>query len=102
MAEISVNAWRNYDHWDKSKGGLNVKIKSKEEVAKAKLQRKIIVIVIIVLAVVILVTAIALTIVFAWPDPEPYSRGNKNTFGCFHLHSTEKLRFLEIIFFEKT
>ena len=88
MAEISVNAWRNYDHWDKSKGGLNVKIKSKEEVAKAQQKRKILFVTIIVIAVIIVITAIILTIVFTLPDPEPYSRGT-NT-----LHTIRKVKFL--------
>merc|ERR1711879_178633 len=72
MAEVSVNAWNNYDHWDKNKG-LNVKIKSKEEVAQDKLRRKICIIAIIVIAVLILIIAITLAIVFGLPDPEPES-----------------------------
>ena len=77
MAEIQVNAWKNYNYHDKEKG-LNIKTISKEEVAKRKLRRKICIIALIVLAVIILVLAIVLAIVFGMPEKEPYSRGKTN------------------------
>ena len=60
--EVSVRAWNSYNHWDKSRGGLNIQVKSGEQVRKERI-RKFAALTTLGFIVAVVVTAIIISVV---------------------------------------
>lgn len=72
--QVSVKAWGNYKHWDKSRGGLQVQVKDGETVRKEKLRKKILWGLFFAFVAILVIIIIVVVVVYNLPEEKIVQR----------------------------